>query len=358
MSNTTAVRQFGPFHLDVGNRKLWREDRAIDLPARYLDALILLVESSGTLVTKQRFMDDVWRGVPVTDEALTQAIRTLRRALGDSAGRPRFIETVPKHGYRFIAPVSSALGAFEEPARPGKIGNTGVLRATSAGAAGALLAGALVGLLYGFIGTAAPAASGAGAVSLLLVIVLVSALSAGAAGAGIAAGIAMTRLLRPARWFWAVAGGTLGGATLGALGNLIGKDAFHLLFGQAVGPFTGAAEGAIMGAAAGLASFLMQQRITRAPGLAVLLGAGAGLIVTLFDGRMMAGSLQTLVTAFPSSQFRLDGLGQAFGENGLGSVGRTSTAAFEGAIFTLGLVSAMHRATILSPGAVRSEQTA
>ena len=43
--------------------------------------------------------------MPVTDEALTQCIRTLRRKLGDDANRPRFIETVPKHGYRFIAPV-------------------------------------------------------------------------------------------------------------------------------------------------------------------------------------------------------------------------------------------------------------
>jgi len=56
-------------------------------------------------------MDEVWRGIPVTDEALTQCIRTLRKQLGDDAARPRFIETVPKHGYRFIATVgSSAVG--------------------------------------------------------------------------------------------------------------------------------------------------------------------------------------------------------------------------------------------------------
>src|SRR4029079_1972014 len=52
-----------------------------------------------------QFLTEVWRGVPVTDEALTQCIKTLRRKLGDDASRPRFIETVPKHGYRFIAPV-------------------------------------------------------------------------------------------------------------------------------------------------------------------------------------------------------------------------------------------------------------
>ena len=50
-------------------------------------------------------MGEVWRGIPVTDEALTQCIRTLRKQLGDDAARPRFIETVPKNGYRFVAPV-------------------------------------------------------------------------------------------------------------------------------------------------------------------------------------------------------------------------------------------------------------
>lgn len=78
----------------------------MELNARYLDALALLVREQGRLISKDRFLDKVWRDVPVTDEALTQCIRTIRRQLGDSAARPRFIETVPKHGYRFIAPVT------------------------------------------------------------------------------------------------------------------------------------------------------------------------------------------------------------------------------------------------------------
>jgi DNA-binding winged helix-turn-helix (wHTH) protein len=353
MSETNAVRRFGPFRLDLADRQLWRDEVSIDLPARYLDVLILLVEASGTLVTKDRFMDEVWRGVPVTDEALTQAIRTLRRALGDSAATPRFIETVPKHGYRFIAPVSSPGLALRRGRAPG-IDPVTVLRETSVGAAGALLAGAVVGLAYGFVGTAEPD-SGAGAVSLLLVIVLVSALAAGAAGAGIAAGIALSRSIRPGRWWWTMTGGALGGVALGAAGNLIGKDAFRLLFGQAVGPFAGAAEGLVIGAAAGLASFLLQQRIKGALALAGLLGAGSGLVVVMLDGRMMGGSLQTLVTAFPSSQFRLDGLGRVFGETGFGAIGRAVTGAFEGAIFTLGLVSALAWASTGGRGRTRPE---
>jgi hypothetical protein len=305
-----------------------------------MDVLILLVRAEGALVTKDRFMDEVWRGVPVTDEALTQAIRTLRKALGDSAAAPRFIETAPKHGYRFVAPLSRATPATEAPAHPTTLFRYSFMRQTFAGAAGALLAGTLVGLLYGFMGAAQ--AVGGGAVSLLLVVVLVSAFSAGAAGIGIAAGITLSRAIRSQGWKWRVAGGALGGVTLGALGNMIGRDAFRLLFGHAVGPFTGAMEGFIVGAATGLALFLVQQQIRYASGLAAVLGAASGLIVVLLDGRMMAGSLQALVSAFPSSQFRLDEVGHMLGEPGFGWTARMVTAAFEGAVFVLALVRAMH----------------
>ena len=97
--------RFDRFLLDPEDRQLRRDGAPVDLNARYLDALSLLVREQGKLVSKDRFLDEVWRGVPVTDEALTQCIKTLRRQLGDDAARPAFIETVPKHGYRFIAPV-------------------------------------------------------------------------------------------------------------------------------------------------------------------------------------------------------------------------------------------------------------
>jgi len=91
--------RFDHFVLDPGDRRLKRDDVPVELNARYLDALALLVREAGKLVSKDRFLEEVWRGVPVTDEALTQCIRTLRRQLGDDAARPRFIETIPKHGY-------------------------------------------------------------------------------------------------------------------------------------------------------------------------------------------------------------------------------------------------------------------
>src|SRR3954467_3332106 len=99
---------FDQFVLDPDDRQLRRGNAEVELNGRYFDALTLLVRESGRLVSKDRFLDEVWRGVPVTDEALTQCIKTLRRQLGDDAARPRFIETVPKHGYRFIAAVEGA----------------------------------------------------------------------------------------------------------------------------------------------------------------------------------------------------------------------------------------------------------
>ena len=88
----------------------------------------------------------------------------------------------------------------------------------------------------------------------------------------------------------------------------------------------------------GLAAFMADHRLLRALGIAALLGADAGLVIAMLDGRMMAGSLEGLAAAFPSSQFRLDGVSRLAGEDGLGPIGRTLTAAFECAVFFAGLV--------------------
>ena len=118
-SQSTNLVRFDAFLLDSNDRRLTRDGAAVEISGRYFDALALLVEDAGRLVTKDRFLDEVWKGVPVTDEALTQCIRTLRRALGDDAARPRFIETVPKHGYRFIAAIMPV--AAEDRALPRSI---------------------------------------------------------------------------------------------------------------------------------------------------------------------------------------------------------------------------------------------
>jgi len=132
------------------------------------------VEDAGKLVTKDRFMNEVWRGVPVTDEALTQCIKMLRRQLRDDAARPRFIETVPKHGYRFIAPVKEAEHERATAAPAATAADPGYswqqfLLLGGAGVNGAGIADVLGGLLYGFAGASQPLAAGMGAASVLLV---------------------------------------------------------------------------------------------------------------------------------------------------------------------------------------------
>src|SRR6185295_16697379 len=74
--------------------------------SKYFDVLLMLVSRGGELVEKQRIFDEIWDGVFVTDAALTQCIKDIRKQLGDDATSPRYIKTVPKHGYVFIGDVA------------------------------------------------------------------------------------------------------------------------------------------------------------------------------------------------------------------------------------------------------------
>ena len=326
--------------LDPADRMLRREGAPVDLNARYLDALTLLVSEQGRLVTKDRFLDEVWRGVPVTDEALTQCIRTLRRRLGDDASRPRFIETVPKHGYRFVAPVDDSAGAVVA-AVPARYSLRDTLLLGAAGTVGGGLAGFVGGLFYGFAGASQPLAPGMGAISILLVLVALTTLVAVIGGAGVAFGIALADIA--SRRYWRILGGALGGFLIGAIVKLLGVDAFNLLIGRSPGDITGPLEGAVLGGAIGLASWLglripwLRQRLL----LAAALGAAAGVVIVTLGGHLMGGSLDLLATQFPGSRLRLDRIGALFGEARFGAVSQAVTAALEGALFAACLVGAM-----------------
>ena len=325
----TSLR-FEGFEFDPGNRQLRRGGERVELNGRYFDALALLVREPGRLVTKDRFLGEVWRGVPVTDEALTQCIRTLRRQLGDDAAAPRFIETVPKHGYRFIAPVAGAAAPRELGEDWGRFVRLGL-----AGTIGGVVAGLLGGLFYGF--AAAPAG---GAISILLVLLSLTALLALAGGAGVAFGIAVSVFADKDRWYWPMLGGAVGGMVVGAIVRLLGLDALALLFGQSPGDMTGAPEGAILGAAAGLGLMLAgrQPKLRVGGPVAAACGAAAGLLIVLIGGQLMGGSLALLAAEFPGSRLQLAGL---FGEEGFGLVSQAVTAALEGALFAGCVVIAM-----------------
>jgi DNA-binding winged helix-turn-helix (wHTH) protein len=117
-----AGYRFDDIYLDVRNRQLWRKGQLLPLTSKYFDVLLLLVRQSGHLVEKQRIFDEVWDGVIVTDAALTQCIKDIRKLLGDDAANPRYIKTVPKHGYIFIGKPVEALAkqavATSQPSLP------------------------------------------------------------------------------------------------------------------------------------------------------------------------------------------------------------------------------------------------
>jgi DNA-binding winged helix-turn-helix (wHTH) protein len=94
--------RFSEFTLSPRRRLLLREGREVPLIPRYFDLLVLLVERRHEAVHRRDIFDRVWTDVIVSDSALSQAVRTLRRTLGDDSREPRFIRTVARHGYRFV----------------------------------------------------------------------------------------------------------------------------------------------------------------------------------------------------------------------------------------------------------------
>lgn len=101
--------QFGEFLLDRGAQRLLRAGTPVDLDPRAWDVLCYLVDRPGALVSREEMLAAAWSGVAVSDAALSQAVQRVRRTLGDGARRPRYIETVHRRGFRFIATVQIAI---------------------------------------------------------------------------------------------------------------------------------------------------------------------------------------------------------------------------------------------------------
>ena len=391
MANPDLSYRFGDFRLDVSNRQLWRGEERLDLNARYFDALVLLVREHGQLIEKDRFFDDVWSDVIVSDSALTQCIKDIRKQIGDTASNPRFIETVPRYGYRFIAPVESvqaaaidpqaeALASSTAPAEPSRADDPSVLRAAleqqalrrtaepatadasatsgpgeslplqaallwgGAGALGGGFAGVLGGLLYGSALAYTPADPALGTTSVLIVLLSLNVLVGLVGGLGVSVGMAAVgwgtrRALR-----WSITGAALGGLIVGGGAKLVGVDAFTLLFGQAPSGITGGLEGATLGAALALGARLgsrfdvaSARRSASASWRPVvgagLAGAAAGALIPAAGGHLMGGSLERVARSFGDSQLQLDALGQFFGEMQFGTATQVALGSIEGLLF-------------------------
>lgn len=96
--------EFGPFRLEVAERRLLREGRPVALPGKLFDLLVMLVRNAGRLLEKDAIMQAVWPNAHVEETNLPHGISMLRKVLGET-NSVRYVETVPRHGYRFIASV-------------------------------------------------------------------------------------------------------------------------------------------------------------------------------------------------------------------------------------------------------------
>ena len=105
-----SVVRFGDYELDLRSRELRKRGVRIALQERPLQVLEVLLRTPGELVTREALQHELWGGDTFVDfeTGLNAAVRRLREALGDAAGVPRFVETLPRRGYRFIGPVHGA----------------------------------------------------------------------------------------------------------------------------------------------------------------------------------------------------------------------------------------------------------
>lgn len=107
MHNSRAIYEFGDFALDIGQQRLSGRDGSnpVAVTGKPFDTLVYLVEHAGEPIEKETLLKAIWPGVVVEENSLTQVISALRQLLGEVRGEHRYIATLPRKGYRFVAEV-------------------------------------------------------------------------------------------------------------------------------------------------------------------------------------------------------------------------------------------------------------
>jgi TolB-like protein/DNA-binding winged helix-turn-helix (wHTH) protein len=152
-ASTSEVLQFGIFELDLQRAELRKQGVRIKLQEQPLKVLQLLLRNRGEIVTREQLRTDIWPANTFVefDHGLYSAMARLREALGDSSESPRFIETVARRGYRFIAPVTSPGIVIVPVSEPGEIKRQPRSQRVVVGVLAGLLAGSLLlGMVLGF----------------------------------------------------------------------------------------------------------------------------------------------------------------------------------------------------------------
>lgn len=335
---------------------------------RYFDLLLLLVERRREAVHRREIFERVWGDVVVSDSALSQAVRTIRRTLDDDTREPRFIRTVSRHGYQFVfaevieeaeelGPPAVADAAQDAPAIAGpavhrqpsrRAARLAASRGSEAATGGAL-AGIIVGGAGGLLLTVAP--DSAAPLTLAPVLAVVGGCCGALGGAGVGAGLGVVEAMAlPGRTAAFTGAAAAGGALVGGGVQGIAGWAFTVLLGLdlAVG---GGLEGVVIGAAAGLGHALVLDREElprgwsrlRAALVPALLCGMAGLVLALAGRPLASGTIHALSHAAEGSRATLAPLGRLFGEADFGPLSSRILAFVEGAGFGLGLAWALTR---------------
>lgn len=116
-SNVIAYR-FGPFRFRLDGRILERDGELVRVTPKVADTLLVLLQRAGEVISKEQLMDAVWPDVVVVESGLTRNISMLRQALEGDSGEGRYIETVPRRGYRFVGEVTQELASSSVPDAP------------------------------------------------------------------------------------------------------------------------------------------------------------------------------------------------------------------------------------------------
>ena len=362
--------RFSDFTLSTRKRLLIRNGQQLPLIPRYLDLLIFLVERRRDAVHRREIFDRVWSDVIVSDSALSQAIRTLRRTLGDDPREPRFIRTVSRHGYQFTCPdvieepdedvplsagLSAEAGTAKADARSAKeetrqkVGAslTALMTGATRACAGAALAGAAAGIVGGLLLSVAP--GNAAPLAIVPVLVLVGTGAGAVGGLGVGAGLAVAESSSRLRNAVGLTiGAAAGGAAVGMAVQWLMRWSLAALVGVNL-PIGGAVEGLVIGAAAG-AGFAIARRLgatvrsrrQRAAIVAAFCAAGA--LALGWTGRpLVGGTLHGIAREARGSQISLTPLGRLMGEPGFGPVSQALIAAWEGGVFGFGVGIALLR---------------
>ncbi len=135
-SSAGETWQVGGCRVDPAANRVSCDARRVHLEPRSMEVLVHLIENAGQVVSRDRLQTAIWGDVTVGDESLTNAIIKIRKALGDDARNPRYIETIPKRGYRLIASVTPAVPHSPQPAAATAVqdGRRGMWRLAALGA--------------------------------------------------------------------------------------------------------------------------------------------------------------------------------------------------------------------------------